>query len=121
MSHRSAARLMEAEQKAIAARARFRATLEQAQTRLSPENIVNEVMGEVRSRSLSVTSQAVESLRSRPVMSTLLVSLAGILINHRATIFALLKLLLQRKRATSGASGHSSRKSARSRDMEVEA
>lgn len=120
MSQRSAARLMEAERQAVAARARFRATLEHAQERLSPENIVNEVVGGVRSRSLSVTSQAVESLRSRPVMSTLIVSLAGILINHRATIFALLKLLLRRKRATSGASGHSSRRNARSRDMEVE-
>lgn len=121
MSARSEQRLLLAHSEAIAARARFRSTLEQAQTRLSPENLVSEVIGEVRSRSLSLTGQAMGSLRSKPVISTLAVSLLGLLFNNRSTVFAILKLILGRRRATSRRSRHSERKNVPDREVEIEA
>lgn len=121
MSQRSLHRLHAAQADARAARAAFRATVEEAQERLSPDNLIAEVMGGVRARSLSVTGQAMESLRSRPLLSTVAVSLFGLLLNHRTEVFALIRLLLGRRRRATAAKNHpTGRKRARAVEVEME-
>ena len=118
MSVRSAERVLQAERAALAARAQFRGTLAEAQRWLSPEQLFAEATAQVRARSLSVTGQAVESLRSRPVLSTLAATAIGLLLNHRSEIFAILRMILRGRRATSKATKHSARHDTPARKIE---
>lgn len=107
MSERSLARLNRAERKAIASRARLVETLDQIQVRLSPANILSETSRNLREKGLEMTDNLVGSLRSRPVMMTILASALGWILSRRPALALLLKLFLRGSSATSDVSKHS--------------
>lgn len=58
--------LQQAKSDAVAARARFFETLEQAQERLSPGSLANEAWTGVKGKTTEAAGNAVEAVKSRP-------------------------------------------------------
>ena len=58
--------LQQAKSDAVAARARFFETLEQAQQRLKPGNLANEAWTGVKGKTAEAAGNAVEAVKSRP-------------------------------------------------------
>lgn len=74
----SAEALHRAKSEAVAARARFLATLGQTQTRLKPGNLAGEAVGGLKRKSAEVAGNAVEAVKRRPVTVSLV--LGGLLL-----------------------------------------
>lgn len=106
MSRSSADRVTRAEQAARRARNNLGETLDELQQQLSPSNLVNEAVQEVRLRGRGLADLAVAQMVSRPVATTLVASLLGVVFKGRPTVQFLINLILG-SRATSGRSRHS--------------
>ena len=106
MSDRSLERVNRAEQRAIDARRRLAATLDEIQEKLSPANIISETGKDLREKGLALTDQLMSSLSARPLLATAAATAIGWLLSRKPALGLLIKLFLRRG-ATSGRAAHS--------------
>lgn len=93
----SVAALQQARSEAVAARARFLATLGETQQRLKPGNLAGEAWSGVKGRTAAVAGNAVEAVKRRPGTVALVVGGLALFL-ARAPIRRAATRLISRKR-----------------------
>ena len=94
MTGRAEQRLRRAEAEALSARARLRDTLDLIQDELSPANLANRAIDELRGRGQSLADNALGTLLSRPILTAIAASLAGYLLQRKPGLASLARLFV---------------------------
>jgi hypothetical protein len=90
--------LQQAKSDAVAARARFFDTLEEAQDRLKPGNLANEAWTGVKGKTAEAAGNAVEAVKSRPKTVALVLGGLALFLARRPIGRAASNLVSRRKR-----------------------
>lgn len=106
MTGKAELRLRQAEAEAAAARARLADTLDHIQDELNPANLADRAIDALRARGQQLADNALSTLTSRPIVTAILASIAGILLRRRPLLDAIVRLMLGHG-ATGGTPKHS--------------